>query len=149
MRFSMKLHQGFTLIDILLSLACLVLITGMVIPAYARLQTRNDIDDVASIFVQNIRKAQLQSQAMYGDTAWGVYATSGSILIFKGGSYGARDSSYDEVTSISNSISVSGVKEITFSKLYGLPSVTGTTTFTSPNNETRSVFTNQKGMLSY
>jgi prepilin-type N-terminal cleavage/methylation domain-containing protein len=47
----MKRIQGFTLIEMLLSVACLGIILGMTVPAYRLLQTRNDLD-VAMITLQ-------------------------------------------------------------------------------------------------
>lgn len=144
----MRTH-GFTLVEVLLSLSCLVLIVGMVAPAYVQIQNRNDIDTTGSVLVQSYRKAQLQSQSLYGDSAWGVYVATGSILIYKGSSYASRDVTQDENTSIPSPITISGLREVVFAKVSGLPSSVGTTTFTSTNNETRSVYINQKGMLDY
>jgi hypothetical protein len=121
----------------------------MSIPVYIRFQTRNDLDTSVALFVQSLRKSQLNAQAMYGDTAWGIHTATGSILIYKGSNFSLRDQSFDDVASIPSSIVVTGVADIVFEKYSGTPSVTGTTTFTSVNNESRSVYVNKKGTISY
>jgi prepilin-type N-terminal cleavage/methylation domain-containing protein len=145
----MKRIQGFTLIEMLLSVACLGIILGMTVPAYRLLQTRNDLDVAMITLVQSLRRAQLLSQTASGDTSWGVYVGNGSILIYKGSSYASRDVSSDEETRIPTNLVVSGLSEVTFSKLYGIPTTTGTFILTGLENQTRNVTINQKGMVDY
>jgi hypothetical protein len=110
---------------------------------------RNDLDIAAITLAQNLRRAQSLAQSGDGDMMWGVRVGVGSILIYKGTNYSTRDSTYDENTSIPTSIVPSGINEITFTKLTGLPSATGTFSFTSQANETRNITINEKGMVDY
>jgi len=142
-------QPGFTLLEILLSIAIIAIIAGIGIPIYQSFQVRNDIDIAAAAYVQNLHRAQALSQAVDGDTSWGVYAVSGSITLFKGTSYAARDITYDEIFNVSNSIVLSGISEIVFSKFTGLPQTTGTIILTSINNENRNITINAKGMVNY
>jgi hypothetical protein len=80
---------------------------------------------------------------------WGVRLGVGSILIYKGSSYILRDVDYDENTQIPKSIVPTGISEITFSKVFGVPSATGTFTLTSQANEKRTITINEKGMVDY
>ena len=121
----------------------------MSVPAYDALQVRTDLDSAVSSLAQSYRRAQVLSQSGNGDTSWGVRVATGSILIYKGASYASRDMLYDENTSVSPSILFGGISEVTFSRLYGLPNLTGTTTLTSARNETRTIIINQKGSISY
>ncbi|MCF7843443.1 prepilin-type N-terminal cleavage/methylation domain-containing protein [Candidatus Gracilibacteria bacterium] len=141
--------QGFTLIEMLLSVACIAIILGISLPSYNLLLSTNDLDNATNATVGSFRRAQVLSQTSSGDTTWGVYVATGSILIYKGGSYASRDVSYDEVEAISSSISITGLKDITFSKMYGLPNATGTTILTSVKNETRTITINKKGIVDY
>lgn len=141
--------QGFTLFEMLISLACLALILGISVPAYDALHVRNELNNTTVALVSNLRRSQALARAANGDTSWGVYIATGSILIYKGSSYGTRDTLYDENTSMSPTILVSGIKEINFTKVYGLPTTTGTTTLTSVRNETKNIFINKKGTISY
>lgn len=135
--------------EILLSITCLSLILAMSVPAYRMLQIRNDLDIAAITLAQSLRRAQILSQTGNGDTTWGVYVGNGGILIYKGASYATRDSVYDEMSDLPSTITGSGVTEVNFSKLYGIPNQTGTFILTGVDNETRNVTLNQKGMVEY
>lgn len=140
---------GFTLVEIALSLSILLIIFTMTVPVYHRFMVRNDLDIAVMSLVENFRRAQVLSQITDGDSSWGVHVTTGSILLYKGINYAARDQSYDEDTSVSSSIVFSGLNDVLFSKQTGLPQSVGTTTFTSTTNEVRNVTINQKGMVDY
>ncbi len=145
----MKLLRGFTLPEVLLSLAIIGIIGGMTIPMYSTFMVRNDLDIAATSIAQNLRRAQALAQAGDGDTSWGLRVGVGSILVYKGASYMLRDSTFDENTSIPTTIVPSGITEVTFEKVSGLPQTTGTFTLTSQANEIRNVTINQKGMVEY
>ena len=141
--------HGFTLIEILLSFALIAVIAGVGVPIYQALQNRNDLDIAANSIVQSLRRAQVLSRAMDGDTAWGVHVEAESITLFRGVSYAARNSGFDEVFDMPSIITPSGVLEVVFSKFSGNPQTTGTVTLTSNANETRAITINAKGMVSF
>lgn len=141
--------KGFTLPEILLSIALLSIIGGMTIPTYRIFFVRNDLDIATMTLAQNLRRAQALSQSLDGDMTWGVRVGVGSILIYKGPSFVLRDPVFDENTSITTTIVPTGINEVNFSKVYGIPSATGTFTFTSQTNEIRNVTINEKGMVEY
>ena len=145
--------SGFTLIELLLSVAIITIIAGMSAPVYQSFQVRNDLDIAAVTIAQSLRRAQALSQAVDGDTSWGMYAQSGSITLFKGINFLTRDSSYDETFNLPSSITPSSVSgnfwEIVYAKFTGLPQTTGAVTLTANTNEARSITINEKGMISY
>ena len=141
-------HQGFTLLELLLSVALISALAGFSLPVYRTLMQKNDLDIAVVTLVQSVRRAQVLSQAVDGDISWGVKAQTGSIVVFKGVSYAARDTSYDESSELQTGIDPSGTTEMVFAKLTGLPQSTGTTTLTS-ESDTRTVSINAKGMVSY
>lgn len=146
LRFSCK---GFTLSEVLLSVALLGIIGGMSIPMFRVFMVRDELDAATVTIVQNVRRAQSLSRAGNGDMTWGVHVGVGSILIYKGESYVLRDSSFDENTSIPTSLVPSGITEVTFSKVAGLPMATGTFILTSQANEKRTITINEKGTVDY
>lgn len=147
--FLKKRTKGFTLPEILLSVSLLAIIGGMVIPSYHTFIVRNDLDIATITLAHNLRRAQSLSQSADGDMTWGVHVGVGSILIYKGASYILRDSTYDENTQITTTIVPTGISEVTFSKVFGLPNATGTFSLTSQANEQRNVTINEKGMVDY
>ncbi len=142
-------HKGFTLPEVLLSVALLTIIGGMSIPMYRVFMVRDELDSAATTLAQNLRRAQMLSRSSSGDMTWGVHVGVGSILIYKGSNYVLRDSSFDENTSIPTTIVPTGTTEVTFSKVTGLPSATGTFTLTSQANEKRTITINEKGTVDY
>ncbi len=142
-------NAGFTLLEVLLSVAAIAIIAGISVPIYQSFQVRNDLDIATVTIAQAFRRAQLLSQAVDGDTGWGVFVQSGSITLFKGISYAARDTAFDEIFEVPTNITPTGVSEIVFTKFTGNPQTTGTIILTSSTNETRSIIINAKGMVNY
>lgn len=143
-----KWSHGFTLLEVLLSVAAIGILAGFSLPVFRTMLTKNDLDIATVTTAQTLRRAQVLSQAIDGDTSWGVKVQSGSITLFKGTSFAGRDSSFDEVFEVPTNVSISGISEIVYAKLTGLPQTTGNTTF-STENDTKTISINEKGMASY
>lgn len=143
-----KLNKGFTLLELLLSIALISVLAGFSLPIYRTLIKKNDLDIAVNSIAASMRRAQILSQAVDGDISWGVKVQSGSIVVFKGASYTTRDTAYDESFDLQSSTNPSGTTEVVFAKLTGLPQSTGTTTLTS-ESDTRTVSINAKGMVGY
>ncbi len=60
---SRKKQSGFTLIELMVSLALIMILASISIPVYHSFQTRNDLDIAVSTTAQIIRRAQALSQA--------------------------------------------------------------------------------------
>jgi prepilin-type N-terminal cleavage/methylation domain-containing protein len=140
---------GFTLIEVLLSIAIIAILAGASVPVYASFQNRNTLDVATNTLVVGLRRAQGKAQGVAEDSQWGVRIETGSVTVFKGNNFVGRDTSFDEVYSIVSSISLSGTQEYIFAKNTGLPNATGNLTLTSVNNESRTVSMNAKGMVDY
>ena len=141
--------KGFTLIEIILVVALLVLMGGISVPIYQSLQVRKNLDVATYAITQNLRQAQALSQSGTGDITWGVRISTGNITLFKGINYSGRDTAFDENTEISSNIVPSGISEIVFSKLFGEPQTTGDIILTNINNDTETITINPKGTIEY
>ncbi|MFZ2192694.1 MAG: prepilin-type N-terminal cleavage/methylation domain-containing protein [Candidatus Moraniibacteriota bacterium] len=142
-------RKGFTLIEIMLVIALMVLISSISVPVYQSFQVKNDLEASSNDLVQSLRRAQVLSQANEGDSTWGVKILSGGIVVFKGASYSARDVAYDEVFEIATSIVSSGISEVVFGKLSGLPQTSGDIILTTSNGDVRTISINIKGIIEY
>lgn len=142
-------HSGFTLIEILLSIAILVILFGVLSPVYGYFFNRNNLDLAGQQLVQDLRRAQTLARGMQNDNNWGVYITGSSTTIFEGATYANRNISYDEITNFNGNILASGTTEIVFLKSTGMPLTIATIILSSPNNETLNVSINSQGTINY
>ena len=142
-------NAGFTLLEMLLSVALIVAVAAVGIPVYQSYQVRNDLDIAEVSIVHSLRRAQLLARAMDQDAPWGVYVASGRITLFEGVSYSARNSGLDELFDAPTSLVISGVQEIVFSKFFGKPQPAGTMTLTAVNGATRNITINEQGTVNY
>lgn len=146
---SYSCQAGFTLMEILLVMALLVIVASFSLPIFTAVQSRSDLDNTAIMIAQTLRRAQILTQAVDGDTTWGVYLAAGSLTLFKGSSFASRETNYDEVFDLATNITPSDLTEIVYSKFYGLPQVTGAITLTSINNNIKTLNLNAKGAVDY
>ncbi len=143
-------QDGFTLLEILLSVVLMGVVAMLSVPVYQHYQVRNDLHIAADTWAQSLRRAQGLSRAMSHDTTWGVYTSSGSLVLFQGTDYASRDTDYDEEFAIASSLVASGDTEIIFEQLTGAPSGgSASTTFTSVTGQTKTVTVNSVGMVEY
>lgn len=143
-----RLLHGYTLIEVLVTVALVVSLVGISIPIYQNFQIINELDSAVNLSVRVLRSTQMQSQAVQQDSSWGVYFSSGKVTIYKGNTYATRDSSFDQAYDISANVNVSGLNDFNYSKVFGDPSSTGTITFTNFNNA-KTITVNSKGALTY
>lgn len=140
---------GFTLLELLLSIVIIGTLVGISLPVYESFTRRNDLDLAAQNLAMSLRRAQAYARAVKGDAMWGVAVQSSSVTLYKGTSFAARDTAFDETIAIPGSITPGGLNEVTFSKLNGAPSTTGSFTLQSTTNDIRTVAINAKGMVEY
>ena len=152
------LVKGFTLIELLIVLAIGGLIAGLAGPAFSRLPSGSQLDEVARDLEQVIRLARERSVAGVASSTNGVLLELNSgipdrYILFRGTSYAGRDSTYDEATEIReaielNSALTNSATEITFSPLTGIPSATGTITLNHSTGDNRVLQLNDLGLVS-
>ena len=130
-------QRGFTALEILLVFGIVTILVALSIPAYRQYEIRSDLDLVTQQLTQALGRARLLSQSGKGGSPWGVYVP-GSIL-YKGKSYLKRDPAFDERYPMPPTLITSGLSDVSFSLLKGMPSATGTITVTAINGDKRSV----------
>lgn len=148
-KFKRKAYQAFTLVEILLVIGLLGVVTLMGLPLINGVVYQNDIDNASVVIVSTIRQAENNSRNGIEDSVWGVRLEFPNVILFKGGTYATRDSAYDTSYSLNSRLTLSGLTEITFSKMYAIPSVTGNIMVTNSNGNTSTININAKGTLFY
>jgi prepilin-type N-terminal cleavage/methylation domain-containing protein len=144
-----QLQCGFSFLETIMVLAIIGIISLAAVPVYQDFQLRNDLDVAANTIAQSLRRAQVLSQAVDGDSSWGLNVATSSITVFRGSTYAGRNTNFDEVFTMHPRISVSGTSEITFSKVFGLPSASTSVVLTIPGGESRTIGINSKGTVNY
>lgn len=143
----MSKQRGFTLVEMLLSVSIITLLVGLSVPVYATFVGRNDLDVARQGVVESLRRAQTYARAVEGDSTWGVSILSNRAVVFKGASYAARDTAFDENIIFGGGVS-STAGEVVFAKLSGTPNTVGGITLTQTStNDTRMVNINAKGTV--
>lgn len=140
--------RGFTFVELLLVITIIALLLALTVPLGISFYKRQQLDVATEGVIQALRRAQLKavSQADYN---FGVYVGSGQTgqyVLFRGDSYGTHDDK--EIFDISESISFSGLSEVVFSRLEGIPSITGDIVLTS-DSDTRLININERGRINY
>lgn len=141
------MRNGFSLIEVLLSIALIGILAGLSLPVYTGYVTRNDTQIAAVTLAQAYRHAQSLARSGKHDTAWGVHGENGSITVFTGSDYTTRNTDYDEKTEISSAIGFSGTDTVIFEKFTGTPDTTANVTLSSVQGGTKTVSLNEKGMV--
>lgn len=142
-------RNGFTLLEVMLSVAILTLLTGLSLPVYETFMRRNDLDLTAQQLAASLRRAGTYSRGVNRDSAWSVEVQPTAVTLFQGINFAGRNQSYDETFAMPASITISGLSEVQFAKLSAAPNTTGTITLTSSANATRTITVNAKGMVEY
>lgn len=140
--------QGFTLIELILSVGILSIVLMISIPLTQRYITRNNIDVVANIIVQDSYRAQNLARSGENGGNWGVRVQNSSVTVFQGDSYASRNQAKDESYSFSSNIIVSGQNEYVFNKFSGKPVASGSTTLTI-NSDTKIISVSSSGVIEY
>lgn len=143
--FSKK--NGFTLLELLLSVGLIGLLAGIAAPMYLSLQAENEVTITATTIGDILRRGQIRAQAMDSDSVWGVETVSSTLIIFKGNNFSTRDQNFDENYNLPATVNLSGLNEVIFNKLSGWPTVSGTIVITHQDGRKKSVSINELGVV--
>lgn len=144
--------RGFSLVEMLLTIAIMAIIAGLTAPVYFSYTTNNEFGLATDTGVRSLRRAQFLAQNMERDSNWGAYFATSSITVYSGGSYITRNSGYDEVYDFPTTVT-STIVDINFTKFYG-EAIAASTTLRSDvirNNQgdAITISVNSKGMVDY
>lgn len=139
---------GFTLLELILVVALLAITSAIVAPIYFSAKSADDLDNSANALASSLRKAQLLSMAVEGDSSWGIKLIDEDIIIFRGVDYLSRDSSWDEIFKVNKNIKNSGLDEIVFLKFSGRPNLSGDIIL-SDGNKNKILNINSLGVIEY
>ena len=146
--YKIRAKKAYTLIELLLTIGLMGLLAGFSLPIFNNFQFKNELESSVNITVRALKSAQVFSQSNVGDSIWGVSISGNTVTVFKGSTFSTRDTGYDNIYTFPANIGSSGITEITYSKLYGIPSVAGNINL-SNNSNSRQISINAKGTITY
>jgi len=143
-----NIKKGFTLIEIIIVIGIIGLLASISMNAYTNSKSHENLQTSTLGLVEAVRHAQSNAQSGKLDSSWGVKLNPSEVVVFKGSSYTARDSSLDQLLGLPSGVVVTGLSEIVFSKIIGNTTNTGTITVTS-GSEIKNITINEKGTITY
>jgi Tfp pilus assembly protein FimT len=118
------------MIEILLVVGIGAIIFGFSAPYTLNFYRTQLLEDVRSNLIDTLQRARHNAVLQKNDSSFGVHMVNGSYTLFQGADYENMVSGQEEVFAVNEEIVFSGLIDVTFSKMTGNPSVTGTTTLT-------------------
>jgi prepilin-type N-terminal cleavage/methylation domain-containing protein len=142
--------KGFTLPELLITIAIIVIISAAAIPIYGNLQVKSQINESTSLIIQTIRTAKEKSMVRVNSSGHGVWFAADSFTLYAGSSYTGRDTDYDRRQEVDPSVTIATTLpggEINFSKSFGEPDSVGDITLTHDTGEVRVIDINSLGVV--
>lgn len=118
-------HRGFTLVEILATLALGILIVSLIGIATTKFIEQRELDVAAQTLVSYLRIAEDRAIQSEGGSPHGVSTADGKLTLFRGSSYASRVLAYDTYFPYPGYIQISGLTEVIFAKQTGVPNTTG------------------------
>ncbi|MDQ3099378.1 MAG: type II secretion system GspH family protein [bacterium] len=137
------LEQGFSLIELLLVVAIVLILGTLTTTFYSRFLNQNAVANTSDQMLGQLRKAQMYSMMSKQNTTWGVRYSANKITLFATG-----NTAFDESFSVNESVTVGGLTSIIFTKGTGVPDVTPVITINSPGNNSRTITVTTQGVAS-
>jgi len=146
--YLLKSTKGITLFEVITTIAIFTLLIAFLSSSVFDFYREREFDVHSKSIVQSLRRAQLQSMIGEKESSFGLYFETNHYILFKGNFYSGRDSAFDEVFELPADFLVSGISEIVFSKIKGIPSEAGDIVLTS-GNRSETISINEMGMINY
>jgi len=144
----MKNNTGFTLIELLLVISAMSIVSVLSISFYSRFLLQNAVSNTQDQIVGQLRKAQIYAMMGKQNSGWGVNYASNTLTLFKGSTFATRTAAFDEIFMINPNVTITGLTEVDFARITGIPGTTASITISSNNNNSKTVTVSAQGMVS-
>ncbi len=157
-------EEGFTMIELLVSLAILVVLGAIAIPSLVSLLKTPQLDDTAQEVINILRVAQNKTLASENNSQYGIYfntATSpDQYILFKGANYASRDTSYDKIYSVGSNVEFSQINttnasgnanQVVFDRLTGSTANAGNISldFQDDHSQSKIIYVDNSGVIGF
>ena len=101
-------NKGFTLIEVVVVLIVLTILISIPISSFYSTQKKSNLDNGTQEFVSALKLAQNRTLSSENNSQYGVYLDTlvypHKYILFKGVSYATRDTAYDQIYYLSQSL---------------------------------------------
>ena len=127
-------QSGFTMIELMISLAIMALLAVLVIPSFTSLRSNVALGNASRELQSALRVAQNRAMVAQNGTDHGVHLESNYYVLF-GGSWSTPN--YTNVVNLPAGIVISGAagQTVTFDRLSGLPTAAQVVTLQAGSNQ--------------
>ena len=128
-----KIRRGFTLVELLVSIAILALLATLTYETFQKTNLSKALDTDALNVLSTLREARSLTLASKNASPWGVHLASSSVTLFQGTTYNAGGAT-NVVTNLSSQVNVSSItlsgggSDVVFQRLSGEATESGNTT---------------------
>ena len=114
--------SGFTLIEILMVIFLISILSFFLVSVGLNFYKNQQLEANTQAIIQTLRRAQSKAMSVESDSSFGVYFdnVNKKYVLFKGDSYSPGDP-YNEEFDLPAIITLSGLSEVVFLKLEGIP----------------------------
>ena len=147
---------GFTLVEILLVVGIFSAFVFASLPLIGGVIYQSDLESASLVIVSTMRQAENSARNGLEDSVWGVKLAYPQVILFKGNTYATRDATRDMPYTLGSNLTLTGLSEIRYSKMYAIPYASdntiitnGNITITNLNNDLVTININAKGRVSY
>lgn len=143
------MNKGVTLIELLISIAIMLVMASLAIPIYGNLQVSSQINENSTLIIQTIKTARQDSISGINNRKHGIKFFPDNFVMFQGENYDTRIAAYDRNTSLDSALTLSTTlnnNEINFFRGSGMPDVFGTVTLTHSIGDEKTILINKFGI---
>jgi len=140
--------KAFTLIELILVVSIMLTISIMSPIFYSRFLIQNAVSNTSDQMAGSLRKAQLYSMVGKQGSAWSINYSLNTITVYKGSVFASRDVSFDEKFSINTNVSITGITDINFERLTGVPVPSSSTILITSGANSETITVNSQGVIS-
>lgn len=150
-----KYKNGFTLMEILITIAIVALITGIILTTFVEFRQNKALEMDSKVVVEVLREARSRTLTSKNASQYGVHfsASAPQITLFTGNIYVDGSATNEPYTlfSTDNILTITlagGGSDVVFSRLTGETSQSGTIVVSSPTlSKTKNVTINKTGSI--
>lgn len=143
-----KSGAGFTLIELLLVVSIVLIIGTFSAVFYTRFLTQNAVANTQDQLIGQLRKAQIYSMMGKQNSAWSINYSSNTITLYIGTTFAGHNTAFDEKFTVNSNITVSGITNVNFARMTGLPTPTTSNISISSGTNIKTISISSQGVVS-